>query len=76
MTATTGISIRALQRLFRKHRNATPMQVLANFRIAEAHAMILDRQVASVRHLAGKLPFLEPRAVQQTLPDNLFLHAV
>ncbi|PSH64780.1 hypothetical protein CU102_21305 [Phyllobacterium brassicacearum] len=60
ITAKTGINIRALQRLYRKYHNATPIQVLANYRIAAARAMILDGQVTSVRHLAAKLHFSNP----------------
>lgn len=60
ITARTGINIRALQRLFRKYHKATPIQVLANARIAAARAMILDGQVRSVRHLAAKLHFSNP----------------
>ncbi|MBZ9656006.1 helix-turn-helix transcriptional regulator [Phyllobacterium lublinensis] len=60
ITAHTGINIRALQRLFRKHYDATPVQMLANLRIAAAHAMIRDEQVTSVRHLAAKFHFSNP----------------
>jgi transcriptional regulator GlxA family with amidase domain len=60
ITAHTGINIRALQRLFRKHYDATPVQMLANLRIAAAHAMIRDEQATSVRHLAAKFHFSNP----------------
>jgi len=55
-----GINIRALQRLFRKCRNATPIQVLLNGRIAAAHEIILSGQATSVRELAAKLHFSNP----------------
>jgi transcriptional regulator GlxA family with amidase domain len=60
IATATGINLRALQRLFRKHHGATPIQVLANFRIAAACALILSGQATSVRHLASKLHFSNP----------------
>ncbi len=63
ITAKTGINIRALQRLFRKYHNATPIQVLANFRIAAAHAMILRRTGNVGKASGGQVTFFEPRAV-------------
>ena len=55
-----GINIRALQRLFRKYRGATPIQVLLNGRIAAAHEIICSRKATSVRELAAKLHFSNP----------------
>ncbi|CAN7727756.1 AraC family transcriptional regulator [Phyllobacterium sp. LjRoot231] len=55
-----GINIRALQRLFRKCRGVTPIQVLLNGRIAAAHEIILSGQATSVRELAAKLHFSNP----------------
>ncbi|ATU95712.1 helix-turn-helix transcriptional regulator [Phyllobacterium zundukense] len=60
IAADTGVNIRALQRVFRKYRQATPIQVIASFRIAEARALILTGQATSVRHLAAKLHFSNP----------------
>ena len=56
----TGVNIRALQRLFRKHRGATPIQVLLNGRIAAAHEIICSGKATSVRELAAKLHFSNP----------------
>ena len=55
-----GINIRALQRLFRKCRGATPIQVLQNGRIAAAHEIISSGKATSVRELAAKLHFSNP----------------
>jgi transcriptional regulator GlxA family with amidase domain len=55
-----GINIRALQRLFRKYRGATPIQVLLNGRIAAAHEIICSGKATSVRELAAKLHFSNP----------------
>lgn len=60
IATATGISIRALQRLFRQQHGATPHQFLASLRIAAARALILDGQAKSVRHLAAKLHFTNP----------------
>jgi transcriptional regulator GlxA family with amidase domain len=60
IATATGINLRALQRLFRKHHDATPIQVLASFRIATARALILNGQATSVRYLASKLHFSNP----------------
>lgn len=56
----TGVNIRALQRLFRKYRGATPIQVLLNGRIAAAHEIICSGKATSVRELAAKLHFSNP----------------
>ncbi|UXN58095.1 helix-turn-helix transcriptional regulator [Phyllobacterium zundukense] len=55
-----GVNIRALQRLFRKYRGATPIQVLLNSRIAAAHEIIYSGKATSVRELAAKLHFSNP----------------
>ena len=55
-----GVNIRALQRLFRKYRGATPIQVLLNGRIAAAHEIICSGKATSVRELAAKLHFSNP----------------
>ena len=55
-----GINIRALQRLFRKCRGATPIQVLQNGRIAAAHEIISSGKATFVRELAAKLHFSNP----------------
>ena len=55
-----GINIRALQRLFRKYRGATPIQILLNGRIAAAHEIICSGKATSVRELAAKLHFSNP----------------
>ena len=55
-----GINIRALQRLFRKGRGTTPIQVLQNGRIAAAHEIISSGKATSVRELAAKLHFSNP----------------
>ncbi|MEK1853287.1 MAG: helix-turn-helix domain-containing protein [Phyllobacterium sp.] len=60
IATATGLNIRALQRLFRKHHNATPNQMLASFRIATARTLILCGQATSVRHLTAKLHFSNP----------------
>jgi transcriptional regulator GlxA family with amidase domain len=55
-----GVNIRALQRLFRKYRGATPIQILLNGRIAAAHEIICSGKATSVRELAAKLHFSNP----------------
>ncbi|MDR6635330.1 transcriptional regulator GlxA family with amidase domain [Phyllobacterium sp. 1468] len=56
----TGVNIRALQRLFRKHHGATPIHVLLNGRIAAAHEIICSGKATSVRELAARLHFSNP----------------
>jgi transcriptional regulator GlxA family with amidase domain len=55
-----GINVRALQRLFRKYRGVTPIQMLLNRRISAAHEMIAHGHATSVRDLAAKLHFSNP----------------
>jgi transcriptional regulator GlxA family with amidase domain len=60
ITNAACINIRALQRLFRKYRGATPIQVLLKGRIAAAHEIICSGKATSVRELAAKLHFSNP----------------
>ena len=60
IATATGVNIRSLQRLFRKHRGITPVQALLNFRIAAAHEIILSRKAPSVRDLAATFHFSNP----------------
>jgi transcriptional regulator GlxA family with amidase domain len=60
IATASGVNIRSLQRLFRKHRGITPVQALLNFRIAAAHEIILSRKAPSVRDLAATFHFSNP----------------
>jgi transcriptional regulator GlxA family with amidase domain len=74
---TLGINTRALQRLFRRYRGATPIQVLASFRIAAAREMIISKQATAVRDIAARLQFTNPgrfsklyRKIYSTTPSE------
>ncbi|QND54826.1 AraC family transcriptional regulator (plasmid) [Phyllobacterium sp. 628] len=52
-----GCSTRTLQRIFRSFRDATPIQILFRYRIAEAHEAIISGQATTVTDLAAALQF-------------------
>jgi transcriptional regulator GlxA family with amidase domain len=60
IATATGVNIRSLQRLFRKHRGITPVQALLDFRIAAAHKTIRTGKASSVRELAATFHFSNP----------------
>ena len=67
-----GVNIRALQRLFRKYRGTTPIQVLLNGRIAAAHEIILQRESNIREGARGQASLLQSGPFFQALSKNVF----
>jgi transcriptional regulator GlxA family with amidase domain len=60
IATAAGMNTRSLQRLFRKWRAATPLQILLHLRLTAARQMILQGDASSVREVAAKLHFANP----------------
>jgi AraC-like DNA-binding protein len=55
-----GCSARALQRMFKEYRDASPMHVLCEYRLSAAHEAILSGSARNVTDLAIHLQFSNP----------------
>ncbi len=55
-----GCSTRTLQRIFRHFRDATPIQILCRYRIAEAHDLMVSGKARTVTDVAANLQFSNP----------------
>lgn len=60
LAGAAGCTPRALQRLFRTYRRASPMGVLCNYRLAAAHGAIKAGRTQSITDLALSLQFSNP----------------
>jgi AraC-like DNA-binding protein len=60
IASAAGCSTRSLQRIFRHFRNATPMQTLGHYRIAEANQLITSGKAKTITDVAANLRFSNP----------------
>lgn len=60
LAAAAGCGPRALQRMFKDYRNATPMQILCNYRLAAAYEAIAGGSAKNVTELSFRLRFSSP----------------
>lgn len=60
LAAAAGCTPRALQRMFRTYRHATPIGTLCNYRLSAAHCAIKAGQTQSITDLALSLQFSNP----------------
>lgn len=60
IAGAAGCSTRTLQRIFRHFRDATPIQILSHYRIAEAHDLIKMGKARTVTDVASSLQFSNP----------------
>ncbi len=60
IAAVAGLTVRSLQRLFRKYHGDTPVKILMSFRVAAARELILEGKAASVRDVAARFHFTNP----------------